>query len=182
MKIFFYSIGGDACPLAQQCAQEGHQVMLYIDAPNYKPRYEGLVWKTDDWEAAAKEADFTVFDFNGQGHRADKLREMGCKVWNGGKLADRLEMDRQFGMKVLAKAGIPVPETFHFGNGQEALAIVQKSFETSDRVVIKLDSSAGTATSYVASDREDMVSRINCWDRECRRGGSFEGWDHSAFH
>ena len=164
MKVFVHSDEADGTGLAQQMALEGHQVMLYIKGPQFRPVFEGIVWKTDDWESAAHEADFTVFDANGDGDRADKLRKAGCKVWGGGKLADRLESDRMFGMDVMKRGGLRIPETFDFKTPDEAKKIAA---DLGEKCVIKLNSSqAGKDSSYVADDVESMVSRIESWQEK----------------
>jgi phosphoribosylamine--glycine ligase len=149
--------------LAQQCALEGHQVMVHLHDKDVSKCFEGLVWKTDDWEKAALESDFTIFDANEHGEKAEMLRAKGVKVWGGSVLADRLENDRAFGMEVLTRAGIPVPKTQHFKNAAEAKALVE-AFKDSDRMVIKLDDpKASKSSSYVASDKADMLARIEGW-------------------
>jgi phosphoribosylamine--glycine ligase len=122
-----------------------------------------MVWKTHEWQTAARESDFVIFDNNGKGGYADNLRKDGVKVWCGGSVADRLEMDRQFGMTVMRKTGIPIPETFDFNKGPEARDIVREQFKAFDRVVIKLNDAAAAATSYVSKDRQDMLAQIDSW-------------------
>ncbi len=139
-------------------------VTLHVHDKMAAPAYEGLAHKTADWEAEAMKADFIIFDLNGHGEKADYLRAKGKKVWGGGRLADKLENDRAFGMKVLTKAGVPIPTTHYFKSGDEAKALVEKKFKDSDRMVIKLDDpKASKATSYVAKDRADMLTRIENW-------------------
>jgi phosphoribosylamine-glycine ligase len=191
VKLLIHSIAGDGVVLAQQCAQEGHEVMLYLAGKKSK-LYDGLLYKTDDWETMATQSDVVIFDANGMGGRAEGLRERGIKVWNGGKLADALEKDRGFGMKAFEKCGIPIPETFWFKTGKEATEIVNASFSDADRMVIKLDDFGACATSYVAKDKLDMLAQLGAWQADphlanLEKGGiiqrfvegteiSIEGW------
>lgn len=163
MKIFVHSHSGDGVGLAQQMAQEGHEVLLYLKEPNLAPVFEGILWKTDDWETAAQEADITFFDVNGDGARAESLRAKGLKVWGGGRLADRLENDRMFGMEVMKRGGLRIPETFDFKTPEEAKRIAQ---EIGEKAVIKLNApDVGKDTSFVADDAEQLVERIDEWEK-----------------
>lgn len=185
--------------LAQQLALEGHQLKVYLADKDVSRCYDGLVWKSDNWERDAKDADFTIFDATEHGEKAEYLRSKGVKVWGASVLADRLESDRAFGMDVLTRAGIPVPETKHFSNAAEAKKLVE-AYKDGDRMVIKLDDpKASKSSSYVAKDKADMLSRIEGWttteDEQANlgKGGivqefikgveiSIEGWfDGEAF-
>lgn len=139
-------------------------VTVYVCNPDDRECYEGLVHKTKDWEAEARRSDFTIFDSNEHGDKADYLRSKGFKVWGGGRLADKLENDRAFGMQILSRVGIPIPIAHQFKTGEEAKSIVQSKFEDGERMVIKLDDPlASKATSYVAKDKADMLTRIENW-------------------
>lgn len=154
---------GDGIGLCQQLAQEGHEVVIYFNDKKMKRCYDGLLWKTDDWETAAGQAEIVIFDGNGNGTRAEGLRDRGLRVWNGGRMADALEKDRGLGMRVFEKAGIPTPETFFFKGPKDAEEIVKGNFKPSDRMVIKLDDFGACATSYVAKNRDDMLQQIESW-------------------
>lgn len=166
MKFFIYSVLADGVGLAQQICQEGDDVMIYIDDRTSSRCGDGLFWKTNDWVDAAHQADITIFDQNGHGPRADKLRASGHKVWGGGEVADKLEHDRMFGTNAFRKAGIRIPETFDFSNAAEAQRLLKAKFAKGERMVIKLNDSAGAATSYLARDLEDMESVIESWETE----------------
>ena len=162
MKILIVSVHGDGVMMAQQMALEGHQVMLHMMDKDVNRSFEGIVWKTDDWEKAASESDFTIFDANEHGDKAEMLRAKGLKVWGGSRLADKLENDRAFGNEVMERAGIPIPETKHFKNAAEAKKMVEAW--DADRLVIKLDDpKASKASSYVAKSKDDMLQRIEAW-------------------
>ena len=165
MKILLHSTAGDGVGLASQMSQEGHDVLLHL-AGKKSRLYDGMLYKVDDWEKIATQSDLVIFDGNGMGGRADSLRARGVKVWNGGALADALEKDRSFGMKVFEKAGIPTPETFKFGTASQAKEIVSANFRARDRMVIKLDDFGACATSYVARDRADMLAQIATWEAD----------------
>ncbi len=159
-----FTVHGDGYGLAQQMSQESHLVTVYCHDPDDRKCFEGLVHKTLDWEGEALKSDFTIFDSNEHGDKADYLRAKGSLVWGGGRLADKLENDRAFGMSVLQRAGVPVPTAHQFKTGADAKTIVEEKFRDSERMVIKLDDpKASKATSYVAKDKADMLTRIENW-------------------
>jgi phosphoribosylamine-glycine ligase len=171
--------------LAQQMALEGHQVMVHLHDKDVHRCFEGLVWKSENWEKDAKEADFVVFDANEHGEKAEWLRKQGVKVWGGSLLADRLENDRVFGMEVLTRAGIKVPLTKHFKNAAEAKKLVEGW--DSERTVIKLDDpKASKASSYVSKSRQDMLDRIEAWtstedaQADLNKGGIIQEFIHGT--
>ncbi len=166
MKILIRSPQGDGVGLAHQLVSEGHQVVMKFDDENDAKQGAGMLWTSDDWNADVGQADFILYDFNGKGDSADYLRSIGKKVWNGGKLADRLESDRPFGMAVMRKAGIPIPETFDFKNYADAVEIINANFKPADRVVVKLNNGAAPSTSYVGRDKEDVLHQLEAWEEE----------------
>jgi phosphoribosylamine-glycine ligase len=163
VKILIFSPSGDGVGLAHQLESEGHQVAVHFVRDFDARQGENMVWRSANWQVDARQADFTLFDNNGHGEKADNLRKNGAKVWCGGLVADRLEHDRQFGMAVMRKTGIPIPETFDFTNGPEARDVVREQFKGFDRVVIKLNDVAAAATSYVSKDRADVLAQIDSW-------------------
>ena len=191
MKVLVFSPQGDGVGLALQLMSEGHQVAVHFVDENDAKQGKGMIWQSQDWQADARQADFVLFDNNSRGGYADNLRKDGIKVWNGGVIADRLESDRPFGMAVMRKAGIPIPETWDFKNYAEARKLIEAEFEDKERPVIKMNDNAGCATSYVGRDKEDVLHTIEAWDRDAlvdlSKGGivqrkiegseiSVEGW------
>jgi len=165
-RILIFSPQGDGVGLALQLMSEGHSVLVHFVDENDAKQGKGLLWVSQDWQADARQADFVIFDANKFGGYADNLRKDGVKVWNGGVLADRLEMDRKFAMAVMRKSGIPIPPSHDFSNYAEAKKIIESEFEEKERPVIKLNDNAGCATSYVSRNKADMLSTIEAWDKD----------------
>lgn len=191
MKFFIVSPQGDGVGLALQLQAEGHAVVMHFYDPNDAKQGQGMIWTSNDFNADAHAADVVLFDNNGKGPAADHLRSQGLKVWNGGVIADRLESDRPFGMAVMRKAGIPIPETWDFHNYKEAVEIVNGNFKAADRPVVKLNNGAAPSTSYVGRDKADLLSELESWEEngqaDLSQGGiiqrfvegiefSVEGW------
>src|SRR5437016_1252808 len=105
MNVLIFSPLGDGVGLAYQLQNEGHQVIIHMVEEHDRLQGQGMIWQSTDWQAEARQSDFTIFDNNKEGEKADNLRKAGVKVWNGGVIADRLEHDRKFGMAVMRKAG-----------------------------------------------------------------------------
>lgn len=143
--------------MAYQCKREGARVDLYIKDPFYRKQMIGLVPHVESLEEGLKnKPDFIVFDLNGEGTTADKLRQDGWKVVGGSKLADRLENDRTYGGKVAKQYGLATPEQTEFKDVNSALEYVKK---TKEPYALKVDDGS-EASSYVAKDFEDMVGYL----------------------
>lgn len=159
MKILFISKEGDSSGLWYQCQREGAKVSAYIEEKWARRAMDGIIPKCESVEEALKEnPDVIVVDLNGMGKLADKIRKDGYKVVCGSELADRLEFDRAWGVKICEQYGIKTPKTTEFKNVDEAMAFVKK---TKEPLAIKMDSNAGgESASYVASDQEDMLDYL----------------------
>lgn len=172
MRVLFFSLYGDGGGLAYEMKREGAQVDLYIQDPFYRKQMVGLVPHVESLEEGLKnKPDFIIFDLNGEGEIADKLRKDGWKVIGGSVLADRLENDRTYGGKVAGQYGISTPESSEFKDIESAIAFVKK---TKEPYALKVDN--GTeASSYVGKDYEDMVGYLDQLkeDGGMKRGQTF---------
>lgn len=159
MKILIHSASGDGGGLAYIMQKEGAQVTLFIKDTFSRKVMEGIVPQVETLEAGLKgKPDFVLFDCNGDGKTADKVKKDGHKVIGGSEFADKLEMDRAYGAKVAKQYGIAVPETTEFKNVEEAMAFVKKNNKA---YAIKMDSNAGgESASYVSKDAADMIDYL----------------------
>lgn len=159
MKILFISKEGDSSGIWYQCQKDGVKVSSYIEDKWARRLMDGIVPKVESIEEGLKEnPDFIVFDLNGMGEQADKLRSDGWKVVGGSNLADRLEFDRSWGVKICEQYGIKVPKTTEFKAVDEAIAFIKK---TPKPYAVKCDNNAGgESASYVAKDAEDMIDYL----------------------
>ena len=138
---------------------EGAQVDLYIKEPSYRGQMEGLVPTVDSVVKGLKnKPDLVLFDLNGDGILADRIREYGFKVVGASAMADKLEMDRAYGVKVAQQYGIKVPRTTEFKDITSALAFIKKEPKA---YAIKIDNNKSEASSFVAKDAEEMVDYLN---------------------
>ncbi len=135
MKFLFVSIDGLITDTAWQVSKEGHDVRYFIESEKEKQIGDGLVPKTENWEADADWADVIIFDdVLGQGERAHALRQRGKAVVGGTAFTDRLEDDRSFGQNILKKYGIPIIPFETFDSFEDAIEFVRKN---PSRYVIK---------------------------------------------
>jgi phosphoribosylamine--glycine ligase len=150
--------GTDFLALALRMQDEGHTVALYIEDPGTTMVGTGLIAHVPDFLVAADKADLVIFDQVGQGSLADKLREDGHAVIGAGRFQEMLEHDRIKGMEFLKAAGLRVPETEPFPDGDFDRA---QAFVTEDggRWVFKADDVESDKT-FVAADADAMVAYL----------------------
>ena len=159
MRILIYSLEGDSSGLAWQMQKEGAQVDLFVKDKFCRKTMTGIVPHVETLEEGLKnKPDCILFDLNGDGETADQLRKDGWKVVGGSKLADRLEFDRAWGVKICKQYGIKTPKTVEFSNVDEAITYTKTQKKP---LAIKMDSNAGgEGASFVSHDAEEMVDYL----------------------
>jgi phosphoribosylamine-glycine ligase len=159
MRVLIHSREGDSSGLAWQMQKEGASVDLFVKDKSMRRTMEGIIPHVETLEEGLKnKPDFIIFDLNGDGKTADDLRKDGWKVINGSALADRMEFDRAWGVKLCQQVGIKTPKTTEFDNVDAAMAFVK---ENNKPYAIKMDNnSGGESASYVAKDAEDMTDYL----------------------
>lgn len=153
-----------AADLAYRLKNEGCNVKLFIEDESRKDCFENMVEKTDDWR---KELDWVgkdgliVFDDVGYGKTQDDLRSQGYQVAGGSEGGDRLEKDREFGQKIMAKCGIESLETFNFLEIDDAIDFVRQN---KNAWVLKQNGHA-SALNYVGEmpDGSDVLEVLKCY-------------------
>jgi len=166
MKVLIVSNDGLATALAWQLRQEGHSVVFYIGKPECQDILDGVVEKTNDWEAVKDECDLIIFDDTGFGARADELKEDGYQVVGASALCDRLEKERDFGVEFAKKTICKLPETKQFNNFDDAIKFVSDS---KSRWVIKFNGEAGNHKDllYISQrkDNKDLIRLMEHYKR-----------------
>lgn len=124
MKILIVDILGEALDLAMKLQDEGNDVRLHIRNKMDKDIGDGIIPKVSAWNRYIGWADLIVFCDVGFGNMPKKLRERGKSVVGGTAVTDKMENDREFGMRMCEMCGIPVPK-YHifdsFGNVRKFL-------------------------------------------------------------
>lgn len=159
MRILIHSKEGDSAGIAFIMQREGAKVDLLIQSKHMRRTMDGIVPHVETLEEGLKnKPDLILFDVTGNGEVADNLRKDGYKVVNGSALADRMEFDRAWGVKLCEQYGIRTPKTTEFKNVDDAIAFVKK---TNRPYAVKMDANAGgESASYVGKDAEDMVDYL----------------------
>lgn len=139
--------------------KEGATVDFFVKEKWARRQMEGIVPKVETLEEGLRnKPDVILFDLNGDGETADKLRSDGWKVVNGSKFADKLEFDRAYGVKVCQQYGIKTPKTTEFKAVDEAISFVKKNDKP---YAVKMDSNAGgESASFVSKSGEEMVDYL----------------------
>jgi phosphoribosylamine--glycine ligase len=135
----------------------GHAAQAYLEGG--VKVFDGLLDKAHDInELNIESGDMVIFDMVGGGRGADKLINKGIYVVGASGLTDKLELDREFGMRFMKKHGIPIPPSIFVDTIDEAKQIVQK---TGKRYVFKPDGNQPTDLTYVSHDAEDMLNMLD---------------------
>lgn len=159
MRILIHDASADFAGIAYQMVKEGAQVDLFIKDKFYRNAMDGLVPKVETMEEGLKnKPDLVIFSLNGDGELADKIRKDGFKVIGSSAMADKLEMDRSYGVKVAKQYGLHVPKTTEFKDLGAAIAFVKQNKKA---YAIKIDNNKSEASSYVGKDADEMVDYLS---------------------
>ena len=165
MRVLFISSSNlIAANLAYIMKQEGHSVKLFIDEPDRKENFDGLVEKTDDWQKELKwvgkgENSLIVFDDIGYGKIQDQLRKDGYSVFGGSEAADKLESNRQFAQEIFSDCGIKTVPIKDFTDIPSTIDFIKKK---KGAWVIKQNGHASKSLNYVAhfDDSRDVINQL----------------------
>lgn len=158
-KFLLISGGGDGLGLALRLKDEGNDVAVWIRERRSKQNYDGLLRKLDRWEDFLDRDTIVLFDSNGGGRTADRLRARGHFVFPGGTFADQLELDRQVAFELMQQVGIRVPSYKAFSSWDKARGYVK---EKGERLCFKPSGeSVNQVSSYLAYDTDDMLEYLD---------------------
>ncbi|HKY90967.1 MAG TPA: hypothetical protein VJM11_08000 [Nevskiaceae bacterium] len=157
-------------------ARRGHDVRVFVGAPEARPLFRGMVAQCADWEAElgwvrqAGEDGVIVFESADQGALQDALRRDGFHVFGGCEWGDRLENERAFGQDVLRDAGLSTLPTHAFDRFEAGIAWIATRPR---RYVLKFcDPSLPSSTTYVGEldDGRDVAAVLEVhrrrWTKE----------------
>ena len=149
MKVLLRSSSGYGAWFGLRLENEGHSVAYCLDDSRYKLVLEGMLEKTI---TKPSDPDLVIFDMSGFGSETTKYE---CPVLGDSLLADKLEDDRLFGLDTMKAAGIKVAPYEAFDSISKARSFVGK---THKRYVFKPCGDEDTATTYVSSGPDDLLS------------------------
>jgi phosphoribosylamine---glycine ligase len=171
----FISKDGDGVGFAVRLQDEGNEVRVFIDSEPATSVGDGLVPKVgsihDMLLDAKPEEDTFIFDLSGDGLTADHIRHLGFPVIGSCSIADRLERDREFGLKVMETCGdserssIRIPKSVNFTSFSEAKDYVAENPD--EKLVYKPSNLLGDKSpSHVSYNAEDMLQLLENVERD----------------
>lgn len=149
---------------------EGHEVRLYIDEPQSRECFNGIVEKVSQWrdgiDWAGKDG-LIIFDDAGYGIRQDELRAEGYCVVGGCAEADRIELDREYGQQIFKKYGLQTATLVDFSSIKDAIEYVR---EHPRKWVIKRNGSVSKQLYYAGDedDGSDVITLLQQYEHEKR--------------
>jgi phosphoribosylamine-glycine ligase len=103
-KVLILSKQANGVPIALRLADEGHNVDMYIQDKQYAGTLAGYKNPKVVTKIALRDAyDLYIADMVGLGTTCDDLVRAGKLVVGGGVFNDKLELDREYGAKVITK-------------------------------------------------------------------------------
>lgn len=173
MKVLVTEKSADgALDLAVRAKRLGHDVKYHLaDYDQHRnPVGRGLVERAHDWRAEARRADIVICGGNDWCQiEFDRLRATGKPVIGSSVEAAAWESDRERGMSIFRRAGIPVPPYRSFRDYDSAIAYVKK--QDSPFVSKPSGHCDDKAMSYVAKSPADLVYMLERWKRAGKRIG-----------
>lgn len=156
-SILILSKNGDGIPIALRLASEGHVVKIYIKEAKAKASLDGFKnpSKISDPKKMLEQYDLVLADMVGLGSLCEQLKKKGKLVLGGGVFNDRLELDREYGEKVVKTlAKIKVPEAGHATNKQELLTKLKTAGKP---LVIKPLGNQPVGLTLVSNDKQNRT-------------------------
>lgn len=177
MRVFLIiSKDGDAWSLAQRIQDEGHRALVYINCEDKRRVGNGIIEKHPEQRVLIGDKgkidhdvhhslmypkpDCIIMDMvsEGFGTLADEIRkEDKIPVIGGSSWADKIELDRPYGAKVMKMVGIGSPETYKFTDYSKAIEFVEGSGKP---YVYKPSGNQPTSTTYVAKGADDLIGML----------------------
>jgi phosphoribosylamine--glycine ligase len=118
--------------LALRAQETGHIVRVFVRKydPRTRPVGKGLVELVPDWRPHMDWADLVVLEGNGFSMiEFGRWRQRGVPIIGGDQESASWELDREVGMKIFRKSGIPVPEYRLFTDYDSAIRHVERRGE-----------------------------------------------------
>lgn len=170
MKIAMSSYTGYGAWFVLKLLSEGHSVDYFLSKPEYSNILRGLIPTpfTPSLEHHGNsharfpdygKYDLSLFDLTGKEKQAE-YSAMHCPTLGDGAFNCAVENNRMYGIEVMEECGVQVPPYQKFTDTETAKKFINKSKK---RYVYKPDGGQeqDTATTYVASDSEDMVKYLD---------------------
>jgi phosphoribosylamine--glycine ligase len=181
MKIALSSTSGIGAWFVLRLMAEGHEVDYYLSDQKYEDVLGGLIPKPKIVQIdqrrhvqgygfpSYKKYDMSLFDFT-ESTKWAEASKLDTPTFGDGEIENKLENDREFGLKFMEESGINVPPYTRFNNATEAKSFIKKE----DKRYVYKPFTGGTASddkaiTYVSKSAEDLLGYIDVlWDRSHR--------------
>ena len=166
------SKSGSFLSCALHMYENGEKLKVYIDEEPARGLYKGLLPKASDIAALdISPKDIVIIDMVGFGDGANVLKQKGITVIGAGKLADKMELDRNYGLNLMNQSGIKMPPGKSFNSFQDAAAFVSK---TKKRYVFKPNGNLSTSLTYVSTSTVNLLAMFPYLEKQCKGKADFE--------
>lgn len=162
-KILLLDPAGALVDFGVRCLAEGHEVRQWIRPHGQEQSKigKGLIDRVINWQAYARQADLIVLSDNAyQMRELEKFHEEGYPIIGTNMLGAKLELDRDYGLDVMKKAGLKMMPSHEFKDYNSAIEFVKANPK---RYVSKPSGDADKALSYVSKSPADMVFMLERW-------------------
>ncbi len=167
MRVLLIDHGANFLDFALRCTKCMHHVKWFIgpDKNNERiPVGDGMgVERINDWQKWMKWADIVVLSDNVKYIAAlEPYRKLGYPIFGANLTAQKMELDREFGQKVMKDAGVEIMPYKTFHDYDTAIAYVNKTMK---RFVSKPSGDADKALSYCSKDAKGMIGQLQRWKK-----------------
>lgn len=166
MNILLLDPAGALVDFGIRCLAEGHTVKQWIrpHGDTQSKIGRGLIDRVINWQAYARQADLIVLSDNAyQMRELEKFHEEGYPIIGTNQLGAKLELDRDYGLDVMKKAGLKMMPSHEFKDYNSAIEFVKANPK---RYVSKPSGDADKALSYVSKSPADMVFMLERWKQK----------------
>lgn len=166
------SKNGDFLSILYRMKKQGGNVKVYLP-PSVDKMYQGILDIVHDHTQLEidKQDTVVIADMVGAGEACDILKDKGVYVIGGGRLNDKLELDRDFGEAFMRKHGIDTPPTEVFTDFEGAKKLIES---TGKRYVFKPNGNLETDLTYVSTSAENMLGMMDYLESKCPNNVEFE--------
>jgi phosphoribosylamine--glycine ligase len=173
-KFRLISKSGDGIALAHKIKQEGHDVDFYLEDEHGPNLYKGILDRVPNWQKGINKDMVLIWDMCDKGKDADKLKAAGYKVFGASEIADKLELDRAFGLDIAGEYGIEVPYSEDFQDYEKAKEFLEKQDEDDDTGwCFKPEHNKDGIHTFVSTTTTQMLSMLDYWTTKWTDGVDF---------
>lgn len=175
MNVLVIDATGCSLSFALRCQYAGHKVRAFIRNNKDGSRSEignGLIERVPDWESHMKWADLIFCTDNTfYIYGLERYRDQGYPIVGPSIDTNRWEQERDYGEKILNKAGIETIPSQTFKNYDDAMKFVMANPDR--KFVSKPIGDGAKDLSYVAKTSKEMLYMLQKWKKTNAYKGEF---------